>query len=268
MDTEVWSGASTLCQSQTRSWPAGQSERQYQSPPVHQGLISNEGADGRRKFQRHDLAQNVSTESTNRPGSQLFSSSGESSHDPISLQLGLSWKGISEDSDKQAAARGWAKVIERRYTIDGVRVLARHTDDLLMVEARDGIYVFDRDINRGTRIAETWTHCVEGLLSNQSFVWEGRELLHPNESPASSEAGGLWDTDDRDADMVSTLSTFQSPCTPPPPTSPAILSDPEPWSPDSLYPTGNMLDFHQPDGPSTTSDGNGLETEDIEMAVD
>ncbi|KAL8961107.1 MAG: hypothetical protein Q9183_005358, partial [Haloplaca sp. 2 TL-2023] len=96
--------------------------------------------------------------------------------------MGVGWKSLSDDPDVQAAARGWAKYIEKRFPIEGVSFLAKHTDQSSLVGARDGFYVFTADLNQGTFVAKEWLDVVADLEWSSDFWFGGRELLQPVES--------------------------------------------------------------------------------------
>ena len=145
---------------------------------------SNEGAEKRCKARRHEIARNFSTTTDGSVEAigELRSTFCESLPDKMSVELGVGWKSLSDDPDVQAAARGWAKYIEKRFPIEAVSFLAKHTDQSSLVGAHDGFYVFTADLNQGTFVAKEWLDVVADLEWSSDFWFGGRELLHPVES--------------------------------------------------------------------------------------
>lgn len=112
-------------------------------------------AEDRRKFQ------------CQRPGGGSTQDSTDLMHDPIALQLGVGWKSIGDDSDRQAAARGWAKFIEENYQIGVIEILAQCTGDAwVLAKASRGYYIFEEHLRCGVFLARSWGDLVDVILSN------------------------------------------------------------------------------------------------------
>ncbi|KAL8717133.1 MAG: hypothetical protein Q9225_005599 [Loekoesia sp. 1 TL-2023] len=170
---------------------------------------SSEGVEDRRKFSRQGPVQDADATSIN---------------DPMTLALGLGWRSIGNEPERQAAARGWAKFIERRYTIDSVKVLARRTDDYLLVVASDGIYIFTDVISHGALVARSWSECVAEFRVNPRLEFGDRRMIFPVDRPTLSEPHRLKNAEGQTVDSTSSGSPSDEARTPPPPP----FSDPMP----------------------------------------
>ncbi|KAL9602685.1 MAG: hypothetical protein Q9219_001675 [cf. Caloplaca sp. 3 TL-2023] len=144
---------------------------------------SEEGVNERRKFRRRDIGQD--THATGHPS-------------PTRLNLGLGWKSIGHDPDRQAAARGWAKYIERRFPIHSVTVLARHPNDNILVKAADGIYIFDEAISVAIFIARSLPEYMAQHRENPRLAVESYKLIRPVVDPEFREPGGHVSMSDTD----------------------------------------------------------------------
>ncbi|KAL8933043.1 MAG: hypothetical protein Q9216_006546 [Gyalolechia sp. 2 TL-2023] len=128
-------------------------------------------AEDRRKFQR----QEPNEDSNGDP---------DVAHDPMALNLGIGWKSIGDDPDRQAAARGWANFIQQNYLIDTVNIVAQDPgNDAVLAEAGGRFYVFYGDLRYGVFVAASWTECVEEFRSNPALEFEDRRFISALDSP-------------------------------------------------------------------------------------
>lgn len=203
---------------QTGAWVQNQFVHTMQQSPASESSISSQDAEERRKIRRREreIAPSFSTTDGCDAIEQLTATTCEISEDPMVLQLGIGWRSISGDPDRRAAARGWAKFIERRYLIGAVRILAKHNSDCLLVGASDGVYVFTPDLKQGAFVAKDWSDVVKDIGGNSNFWFGGRELLHPVEASGFAQPSGMKNTDGQTVDSASAESNDYLPSTPSP----------------------------------------------------
>lgn len=249
-DTDISNDIATSRRSQIQTHFEEQTEQQqqHQSSLAHQSSTSGEGAEGRRKFQKQEPIQSANTTSDSGLVGRIPSTLEDLFHESMTIQLGLGWKRISRDPDMQASARGWAKFVERRYPIDDVKILAKHTDGSFLGEARKGLYIFAHDLSFGAFIANLWTDCVTEFQSCCGSIWEGRQLLQPVGSRIVSESWGTAPMDDQNMDTMTTAGGPQKLQTRTPHSCLTMVSDSGALIPDSLYPSGNHPGVHKKDG--------------------
>ncbi|KAL8866762.1 MAG: hypothetical protein Q9174_006099 [Haloplaca sp. 1 TL-2023] len=170
--------------------------------------VSNGFGEKRCKASPQETAPNFSTttngsmEVVDKPET----TSSESLPDKMSVELGVGWKSLSDHLDMQAAARGWAKYIEKHFYFKDVSFLARHTDQRSLIRAHDGFYVFTADLNHGTFVAEEWVDVVADLKWGSDFRPGLRGLLRPTETPGSGESGLATNAVDQRVESSSTES--------------------------------------------------------------
>lgn len=96
--------------------------------------------------------------------------------DDCTLHLGIGWRRIGDGEDMQAAARGWARFIERNFALTGVRIcLESRGLQSYLVEADEGFFLFDENLRCGRLVSRS----VEGVLGNLKLsppVFDGPEL--------------------------------------------------------------------------------------------
>lgn len=174
----------------------------------------SEGVEDRRKFQRQGPVQDADATSID---------------DPMTMVLGLGWRSIGNEPERQAAARGWAKFIERRYNIDSVEILARRTDDYLLVAASDGIYIFTDVISSGAFVARSWPDCVTEFRLNPRLEFDDRRMIFPVNRPTFSESHESTNAEGQTIDSTLVSSPSNGPRTPP------LPPFPDPMSPAGEY---------------------------------
>ncbi|KAL9027329.1 MAG: hypothetical protein Q9196_004132 [Gyalolechia fulgens] len=135
-------------------------------------LIQN--VDDRRKFQRQEPSDDLNQDS-------------DVAHDPMALDLGIGWKSIGEDPDRQAAARGWANFIQQHYSIGPVQILGRGTgNDSILAEACGSFYVFYGDLRYGALVALSWSECIQEFRSNPTLEFESDRIIRARDNPEAS----------------------------------------------------------------------------------
>lgn len=258
----------TSCQDHAGTSLEEQTGHQDPLPLEIQPFDSNGGVEDRRKFKKQEGVQTTGASTGTWNVGQLSSTEEDLSHDPMTLELGLSWKSISKKSDNQAAARGWVKYIEKRYALNDVSILAQHSNGYLLAGAHGGIYIFDQDISCGAFIADSWVDCVKQLQSRHAFVWQGCDLLHPVGSRVSSQPRGLNNANGQNMDTTLEADTSQEASCPPLPNSAIMGSDWGPWNSDPFYPTGNLPNPQRNEEPGTPEQKSEKEADSDRMAVD
>ncbi|KAL8999574.1 MAG: hypothetical protein Q9188_005855 [Gyalolechia gomerana] len=134
----------------------------------------SEDAEDRRKFQRQEPSEHLNQD----PGV---------AHDPMALDLGIGWKSIGDDPDRQAAARGWANFIQQHYSIGAVKILAQGTGNVsILAEACGRFYVFYGDLRYGAFVAVSWSECIEEFRSNPYLEFESGRIIRALDSPEAS----------------------------------------------------------------------------------
>ncbi|KAL8702965.1 MAG: hypothetical protein Q9201_003869 [Fulgogasparrea decipioides] len=203
-----------------------------QGSPNSLSSISSEGAKERRRerrnLRRHEIKPSFSTTDGIDSMEELRQSLLEPSQDPMSLELGVGWKSMSEDPDHQAAARGWAKFIERRFVIDTVTVLAKHNSESVLARASDGFYIFTPDLEQGAFVAKDWPGVVKDLRGSSTFWFGGRELLQQVDGSGFAQPRDMKNAEGQPVDSSSAESIDDLPSTPSPSKYPPI-----PWTEDA-----------------------------------
>lgn len=105
--------------------------------------------------------------------------------DNITIMLGVGWSRVSGDQDVLAAARGCARYIERHYPLSAVKLLLKSKAlDASLVEAREGYYLFQEDLNQGRLVSKNWDTCLINLKNSTDIIFEGLETLYARRSPS------------------------------------------------------------------------------------
>ncbi|OAQ73383.2 hypothetical protein VFPPC_01103 [Pochonia chlamydosporia 170] len=116
--------------------------------------------------------------------SPVFQTSGHQGHngndtlviDNFTVHLGIGWRKLSTEEHIQAAARGWAKFIEKSFGLLNVSICLESKGlQSYLVEAADGYYLFTENLRHGRLVSRT----VEGALQNLQVSppsFEGPEL--------------------------------------------------------------------------------------------
>ncbi|KAL8775980.1 MAG: hypothetical protein Q9203_003640 [Teloschistes exilis] len=207
-------GPATSFQDETDRWGQWQSGHPMPSLSDCQESDSTAGAEERRKFRRQDDGPDCSTMHGDEVKQEGSTADRDHAQDSMSLELGAGWKSMSDDPDRRAAARGWAKFIETRFPVENVTILARHSSDCMLANAPGGIYVFTPNLKEAALIAKTWEGCVHELKANPNFPFSGREMLQQVESPDISEPGATKNADGEPMDSSSAESAKDLPSTP------------------------------------------------------
>lgn len=200
-------GQTSSFEDETDQWFQWQSGHPKPSHPDFQESVSTadeeQGQEERRKFRRQDAGPDCSTVDGDEAKQEGSTADRDPVQDSMSLELGAGWKSMSDDPDKRAAARGWAKFIETRFPVENVTILAQHSSDCMLANAPGGIYVFTPNLKEAALIAKTWEGCVHELKANPNFPFSGREILQQVESPDFSEPSAMRNSDGEPMDSSS-----------------------------------------------------------------
>ena len=149
------------------------------------------------KSQRLDLATklNPSQEmqpNRSSPGRELGDSASDAGTAPIvddfTLHLGIGWKRVSDDEHIQAAARGWARYIERHYPVTDAKLLLESKGlQSYLVEAREGFFLFGEDLRQGRLVSTDPGRALHNLKTSPP-VFDGLETMTAAGSPKPTDA--------------------------------------------------------------------------------
>ena len=109
--------------------------------------------------------------------------------DAATVALGIGWTTISDDSDIQAAARGWARYLENHYArhIHGAEILLKSAGlNAYLVGCQEGYYLFHEDLLVGQLVGRSQ----EATLSNLKEMpirFDGEEILRAERTPGPEE---------------------------------------------------------------------------------
>ena len=109
--------------------------------------------------------------------------------DAATLALGIGWSKISDDPDKQAAARGWARYLENHYArhIHGAEILLKSEGlNAYLVGCQEGYYLFREDLLEGQLVGRTWEAALINLRAGP-MQFEGEETLKAERTPGPEE---------------------------------------------------------------------------------
>ncbi|KAL8743155.1 MAG: hypothetical protein Q9190_004465 [Brigantiaea leucoxantha] len=134
--------------------------------------------------------------------------------DQLALNLGKGWTQLKTDPDSQAAARGWAKFIERRFHLLAVKVLGMRPNSAFLVEATSGYYAFKEDLGEGIFLGATWDACLFSIKNKGNTIFEWGEMLRPIVNPDVIESGSPATCADRTAGSISSTDNVIEPCPP------------------------------------------------------
>ncbi|KAL9582952.1 MAG: hypothetical protein Q9212_002997 [Teloschistes hypoglaucus] len=211
-------GPTSSFQDETDEWVQWQSGHSMPSLPDFQESASTAGEEQcqkeRRKFRRQGADPDCSTMHGDEAKQEGLTADRDPAQDSMSLELGAGWKSMSDDPDKRAAARGWARFIETRFPVENVTILAQHSSDCMLANASGGIYVFTPNLKEAASIAKTWEGCVHELKANPNFPFSGREMLQQAESPDFNESSATRNADGEPMDSSSAESAKDLPITP------------------------------------------------------
>lgn len=158
------------------------------------------------KIQRRDTSSSA-TESSNGTSSTSPLDDPEPLVDYLALKLGKGWKRTKSDADSQAAARGWAKFIEKRYALSAAKVLGTISSGNLLAEASDGYYVFEEDLSKGAFLGSVWENCLDSVNGEGSAISDCGKMLDPVDIPCRIEPNCISDLEVQPADSISTSET-------------------------------------------------------------
>ncbi|QUC16221.1 uncharacterized protein UV8b_00462 [Ustilaginoidea virens] len=96
--------------------------------------------------------------------------------DAFTILLGIGWRQLGTDEHVQAAARGWARFIEKHFKLSnvGIRLESRGLQSYL-VEAAEGYFLFAENLRRGRLVSRTPDKALHNLQLSPP-VFEGPEL--------------------------------------------------------------------------------------------
>ncbi|GAO15020.1 hypothetical protein UVI_02027550 [Ustilaginoidea virens] len=96
--------------------------------------------------------------------------------DAFTILLGIGWRQLGTDEHVQAAARGWARFIEKHFKLSnvGIRLESRGLQSYL-VEAAEGYFLFAENLRRGRLVSRTADKALHNLQLSPP-VFEGPEL--------------------------------------------------------------------------------------------
>lgn len=155
------------------------------------------------KIQRRDTSLNATGSSNDTsPSSPLDDP--EPLVDSLALKLGKGWRRTKSDADSQAAARGWAKFIEKRYALSAAKVLGTISSGNVLAEASDGYYVFEEDLSKGAFLGPIWENCLDSVNGEGSAISGWGKMLDPVDSPCRIEPSCLTNREGQSTDSIST----------------------------------------------------------------
>ena len=103
--------------------------------------------------------------------------------DEFTRHLGIGWSLLSQDSDIQAAARGWTKFINNHYPVTDARIrLQSRGLASYLVETNEGYFLFGEDLKQGrlvsTTLDRTWIN-----LRGAVPIFDGDTVLEASQTP-------------------------------------------------------------------------------------
>lgn len=126
------------------------------------------------------------------PGRDLADSTADGGAAPIvddfTLHLGIGWKRVSDDDHIQAAARGWARYIERHYPVTHAKLLLESKGlQSYLVEASEGFFLFGEDLRQGRLVSTNPERALQNLKISPP-VFDGLETMTAAGSPKPTDA--------------------------------------------------------------------------------
>jgi len=111
--------------------------------------------------------------------------------DEATLVLGIGWTKIASDnSDIQAAARGWARYLDNHYSrcIHNAEILLKSLGlNAYLVGCQEGFYLFAENLLEGRMVGKNWETTLQNLRS-QPMIFEGEEVLSPERTPGPDDS--------------------------------------------------------------------------------
>ncbi|KAL9037288.1 MAG: hypothetical protein Q9214_005767 [Letrouitia sp. 1 TL-2023] len=203
--TNPSNGNAMSAASQTGTWL--EDKLALQSPqPLSCNPIEDTSLQPSHKIQRRDISLSA-TGSSNDTSSSSSLDAPEPLVDSLALKLGKGWRRTKSDADSQAAARGWAKFIEKRYALSAAKVLGTVSSGNLLAEASGGYYVFEEDLSKGAFLGPIWENCLDSVNGEGSAISDWGEMLDPIDSPCRIESSCLTNPEGQPADSISTTET-------------------------------------------------------------
>ncbi|KAI6780311.1 uncharacterized protein J7T54_005413 [Emericellopsis cladophorae] len=103
--------------------------------------------------------------------------------DDFTVHLGIGWRKISDDEHIQAAARGWARFIEKHYPVSNAQIrLESKGLESYLVECNEGFFLFAEDLRQGRLVSTNIEGAFRNLQSSPP-VFDGADTLKAVESP-------------------------------------------------------------------------------------
>ncbi|KAI9750715.1 MAG: hypothetical protein M1815_001650 [Lichina confinis] len=112
--------------------------------------------------------------------------------DDLTLRLGIGWTRLGADPDKQAAARGWARYIEKHFpSVSGARILlqSKRLDDAFLVVADQGYFLVDEKMAEARLVGSTEQQALANLTAVPVVFVEGSEVLRAVSVPRRDVGG-------------------------------------------------------------------------------
>ncbi len=181
-------GLAVSAESQTGTWCEEKVERQPNALPP---LESRPKLPTSRKSVRLDPAAPPAPRLDDiaaavAPESPPKSSSSHPTIDDFTYALGIGWTRLtSEDSDIQAAARGWARYLENHYSTHtrGAEILLKSKGlNAYLVGSHEGFFLFSEDLLEGRLVGRNWESCLNNLRTHP-IAFEGQEVLRAERTP-------------------------------------------------------------------------------------
>ncbi|KAL9612341.1 MAG: hypothetical protein Q9167_003074 [Letrouitia subvulpina] len=199
-------GTAMSAASQTGTWL--EDKLALQSPqPLGCNPVEDTSLQPSRKIQRRETSLSA-TGNSNDASSSSSLNTPEPLVDSLALKLGKGWKRTKSDADSQAAARGWAKFIEKRYALFAAKILGTISSGNLLAEASDGYYVFEEDLSKGAFLGPIWESCLDSVNVEGSAISDWGKMLDPVDSPCHIEPNCLTNPEGQPPNSIPTLEAF------------------------------------------------------------
>ncbi|EFX05545.1 hypothetical protein CMQ_3614 [Grosmannia clavigera kw1407] len=172
--------------------------RSHKSSRIDLSARASAQAGSSRTSLGHDLSD-ASSKTPSGAGSQPII-------DDFTLHLGIGWSRLSEDEHIQAAARGWARYIEKHYPVTEPKILLESKGlESYLVEAREGFFLFGIDLHQGRLVSSDAQRTLANLKCNPP-VFDGEHVITAAGTPRATgmgleQSGAAQASADLDMDM-------------------------------------------------------------------
>lgn len=112
--------------------------------------------------------------------------------DDLTLRLGIGWTRLGLDPDKQAAARGWARYVEKHFPgVSNARILlqSKRLDDAFLVVADQGYFLVDERMAEARLVGSTEQQALANLTAVPVVFVDGSEVLRAVGAPRRDVGG-------------------------------------------------------------------------------